>query len=168
MLALSFELRVAAASAAAAGEHDVNHELEQAFAATASASGDRGAHDIAHGIFPVVLTTAGLAAALDAIRDNAAVALELDVSDDRLDPLAKMAAYLAVVESVHAAADADIASVSVVGRQHDDRFRLAVDWADGVQPVELFTHVADRVGALDGELSVSGASSEVVLPCAPS
>jgi signal transduction histidine kinase len=166
LLALSFELRLAASSSAASGEEDARRELDLAGAHARAAIDEL--RELAHGIFPAVLTTAGLPAALDAVRDDAGVPLELDVPAERLDPRVEMAAYLAVVESVHAAAVADVAKVSVVGHVRGDELCVVVEWSDGLQPLAAFAHVADRVGALGGELRVSRTRSEVLLPCAPS
>jgi signal transduction histidine kinase len=166
LLAMSFQLRLAAASAASSGDDDTQQALDLA-AREARACIDE-LRSLAHGIFPSVLTTAGLTGALDALRDDAAVPVHLDVADEQLDAPAAMASYLAVVESFDAAATADVRRVRVEGRRQDNSYRLVVEWSDGRQPIDAFAHVADRIGAVGGELSVEGATMEVLLPCAPS
>lgn len=166
LLALSFQLRLAAAAAASSGDSETKGALELAALETRSCVDEL--RSLAHGIFPSVLTSAGLAAALDALRDDAAVPVHLEVVDEQLDAPAGMAAYLAVVESLGGAAAAEVRCVRVEGRRRGDDYHLVAEWSGGTQRPETFTHVADRVGAAGGELHVSGATMEVVLPCARS
>jgi signal transduction histidine kinase len=83
LLALSFDLRLARAAAAQEGDQRVTAELDAAVAEAQVALEEL--RELAHGIYPAVLTEAGLAAALATLADEAPVAVELTVAAERFD-----------------------------------------------------------------------------------
>lgn len=165
LLALSYELQLAEADATAADDRRLAGVL--ATAAEKAATALIELRDLAHGIFPMILTEAGLAAALATYVDTAPLRVALaGVPDDRIGDDAEIAAYLAVVAVIdravrrcasrldvtftRSAADLDIDSVDDATTRHLD------DLID----------VADRVGALGGQIAVSGNRVRAVIPCA--
>jgi signal transduction histidine kinase len=117
--------------------------------------------DVAHGIHPAVLTDEGLAAALEALAEEADVRLAA-LPQERFPAAVETAAYILVAE----AAKRGAASASV-------------EWRDGALVVEVETEaepdtlveLQDRIGALDGRLRVARAPSGGVrlhaeIPCA--
>jgi signal transduction histidine kinase len=122
--------------------------------------------ELAHGIFPVALADEGLAAALEALAEDARVAVRLmDVPEDRYAPGVESAAYAVAAEVARSATSA----VEVRAEQLNGKLVVDVRTRspDGVDVVAL----EDRVGALDGRLLVSrdGGDETTIraeLPCA--
>jgi signal transduction histidine kinase len=168
LLAVSFELRLAAAAAAqaeasaealAALDQDIE-EVDRAL---------EELRDLAHGIHAVVLTEDGLSGAIASVAEEAPIAVEIAGQVGRCPATTELAAYLAVVEGVRRVREA-------AGERLD--ISLAAD--DGVLHLEFrgpglgdapWVRIEDRVGAAGGELNVrddpSGhARVVIVLPCA--
>ena len=122
--------------------------------------------ELAHGIHPAVLTERGLAAAVGALAGRAAVPVEvLETPDGRLAPAVEAAAYFVVAEAltnVAKYAQASAATVTV----HVARDSLVVEVRDdgvgGAAPDagSGLRGLADRVGALDGTLTVASPPGE--------
>lgn len=161
LLALSYDIRLARSAATAAGDTDAEMLLAEALEEVQVALAEL--RDLAHGIFPAVLSTAGLAAALDALRDAAPILLSIDVDDRRCDPNVEVAAYLLVAEILHSVEQGDVCSMAVSAARRADRLELEVV---GV-PIADLTHAIDRVGALGGDVRVEERRVQVVIPCAP-
>src|SRR5438094_10237841 len=105
--------------------------------------------ELAHGIFPAVLADEGLAAALDALTEDAPIPIELTALPDvRVDPAAEAAAYFVVSEIIRQG-NARALIVEVV---HRDR-RLVVE-VEGDGALEDIVGLDERVVALDGTLTV--------------
>ncbi len=132
LLALSYELQLAEADATATGDPRLAAVLATAGQKVATALVEL--RDLAHGIFPVILTEAGLGAALATYVDTAPLRVDLaGVPDERVGDDAEIAAYLSVVavieRAVHrsasrldvtftrSAADLDIDSVDDADRE---------------------------------------------------
>ena len=102
LLALSYELQLAEADATAAGDPRLAAVLATAGETAATALVEL--RDLAHGIFPVILTEAGLGAALATYIDTAPLRVDLTgVPDDRVGDDAEIAAYLSVVAVIERA-----------------------------------------------------------------
>ena len=117
--------------------------------------------DVAHGIHPAVLTDEGLAAALEALAEEADVRLAA-LPHERFPAAVETAAYILVAE----AAKRGAASASVERRDGV----LVVEVETDAEP-ETLVELQDRIGALDGRLGVERASSGGVrlhaeIPCA--
>lgn len=116
--------------------------------------------DLAHGIYPQVLTSDGLHAALTAAAGSEAT-VEADATA-RYPAETEAAVYFCCLEALqnvgkHAGAGA---SVIVTLAEHDGRLRFAID-DDGVgfEPMRVngssgLQNMADRVGALGGDLEI--------------
>jgi signal transduction histidine kinase len=121
--------------------------------------------ELAHGIFPAVLADEGLAAAVEALAEEAAVPLRLGcLTESRFEPAVETAAYTVVANVVRAAR----APVDVRTARANGALVVELDAAsvEGIDVVDL----EDRVGALDGRLSVDrGLDGQVhvraELPC---
>ena len=117
--------------------------------------------DVAHGIHPAVLTDEGLAAALEALAEEAEVRLA-PLPHERFPAAVETAAYILVAE----AAKRGAASASVERRDGV----LVVEVETDAEPGTL-VELQDRIGALDGRLGVERMSSGGVklhaeIPCA--
>ena len=133
--------------------------LEHVGEAVAQASAEL--RELAHGIHPAVLTERGLAAAVGALAGRAAVPVEvLETPDGRLPPAVEAAAYFVVAEALTNVAKYAQASAATVA-VHVSRDSLVVEVRDdGVGGATAdagsgLRGLADRVGALDGTLTVA-------------
>ena len=131
--------------------------------------------ELARGIHPAVLTDHGLAAALRALAGRAPVPVSVTVEADDLPPAVETAVYFVVAEgltNVAKYAGASSAAVTVMRRAS----RVAVEIADdGVGGADVASGsglrgLADRVGALDGRISLesppgAGTTLRAELPC---
>jgi signal transduction histidine kinase len=164
LLALSYELQLAEADARAAGDTRLAGVLTEAGERAGTALVEL--RDLAHGIFPVILTEAGLGPALATFVDMAPLRVELvDLPDERLRAHVETAAYLAVTAAVeHAAARSAsrvVAAFKTAGMELEVEL---VDDGTGSSPDDLI-RVRDRVGALGGRLDVDRSRVQVVIPC---
>ncbi|HVE17809.1 MAG TPA: hypothetical protein VNB52_01935 [Ilumatobacteraceae bacterium] len=165
LLALSYELRLAECDARAAGDTRL--------AGVLAAAGDKAGialvelRDLAHGIFPVILTEAGLGPALETFIDTAPIGVELvDVPDRRFPDDVEIAVYILVTSVVDAAVRRRGSRVVVTFTLIDSEFGVVLvdDGIAGTPDDE--THIRDRVGALGGRLDVVGTRVQAVIPCA--
>jgi signal transduction histidine kinase len=105
--------------------------------------------ELAHGIFPAVLADEGLAAALEALAEDAQIPIQITaLPDERLDAPVEAAAYFVVSETVKRST----ASALNVGAAQRDRLLVIEIEGDGA-PQEI-VDLEDRVGALDGTLEI--------------
>jgi signal transduction histidine kinase len=124
----------------------------------------RGAIDelreVAHGIYPAVLSSDGLGAAVEAIRERASIPISVtSLPDDRLPGSVESAAYLLIAEvtgpiavhagAIRAAVHAKVVGDSLVITVSTDGARRADSELDG-----RFIDLEDRIGALGGRLRV--------------
>jgi signal transduction histidine kinase len=163
LLALSYELRLTRASAAADGDRELARMLDAAGDETAVALDEL--RELAHGIHPAILTEAGLAPALEALADEAPLPVELnEVAPDRHPPAVETTAYLAVAEAIENAARRAAPFLSV--RVHSADARLLIIAADeGRRRTQEMPHLADRVGALGGTLELGDTTLRAEIPC---
>ncbi len=116
--------------------------------------------DLARGIHPAILTNRGLAAALDDLAGRATVPVEVTAPRERLPEAVEAAIYFVVSECLanvgkHAQAQEAFVTVTAGG----DRVEVVVG-DDGVGGADVaagsgFQGLQDRVGALEGALSVT-------------
>jgi signal transduction histidine kinase len=164
LLALSYDIRLARASAET--ERDAPTEATLAGAIEQTQGVLEELRELARGIYPAVLTEAGLGPALATLADAAPLPVEILRAEHRRYPApVEAAAYFAVAEAIDEAARryADRAGVSVV---HDDE-RLVVTVEDnGSDRTSSMVALADRIGALGGNLFVEATTLRAEIPCA--
>jgi signal transduction histidine kinase len=164
LLALSYDIRLASASAGDDGDTPAQITLAKAIKETRGALEEL--RELAHGIYPAVLTEAGVAPALATLADAAPLAVQILQADDRRYPApVEAVAYFAVTEAVDDAArrGADRAAVTVA----PEGGRLVVTVKDnGTGHASPMVALADRVGALGGSLSIKQTVCRAEIPCA--
>jgi signal transduction histidine kinase len=116
--------------------------------------------ELAHGIYPAVLGDEGLAAAVEVLAEQAEVPIRLEgLTESRFQTAVENAAYFTVVEAIKSAAEA---SISIA--QEEGRLVVRVRSSpDGAERDRL--EIADRVGALDGALTVLDGEIRAEIPC---
>jgi signal transduction histidine kinase len=159
LLAVALELKLARSGAS--GERA--EALDAAAAEVDSAFGEL--RELAHGIYPAVLTEAGLEAALVTLSTDAAVAVDLEeVTGERFAPPIETGAYVTVAEAIRDAAARRASHVTVRVVREDGRLVLEARH-DGTGDGTSLVHVGDRIGALGGVLEVGAAHVRAELPC---
>ena len=162
LLALSYDIRLAHASAEAESDDQARLLLEQALADVQAGLGEL--RELAHGIYPAILTEAGLGPALATLADSAAIPVELDAVQDRHPEVAETAAYLTVAEAIEDAAGRGAGYAAVTVAYRDGYLAVTVE-DDGRSRTSSMTAIADRVGALGGILTVEPTRLGVEIPC---
>jgi len=163
LLALSYDLRLAHTQAGADGDAPTGSLLIEAIDQAQAGLGEL--RDLAHGIYPAILGEAGLTPALASLADAAPLPVQIhDTVEGRHPAVVETCAYLLVAEALDDAAgrDASHATVSVM----KDSGRLVVTVKDdGTNRTATMIQLADRVGALDGQLAVEPTRLRAELPC---
>ena len=163
LLALSYDLRLARAGVAADGDEELARALDGAGDETATALDEL--RELAHGIYPAILSEAGLGPALEALADEAPLPVELDeVASERQPPAVESTAYLTVAEAIEDAARRGASFLSV--RVHSADGRLSITVQDEGRPRSHdLPQLADRVGALGGTLELGDTTLRAEIPC---
>jgi signal transduction histidine kinase len=163
MLALFYDIRLAHASAEAEADDRTRLLLEQALADVQAGLGEL--RELAHGIYPAILTEAGLGPALATLADSASIPVELDAAVQRRYPVViETAAYLMVAEAIEDAAGRGAGYAAVTAACRDGHLTVTVE-DDGQGRSASMTEIADRVGALGGILTVEPTRLGVEIPC---
>jgi PAS domain S-box-containing protein len=125
--------------------------------------------ELARGIHPAVLTERGLAPAIAALADRTPVPVDiLELPENRFAPAAEATAYFTVAEAltnVAKYAEATHATVRLAHENGDLAIEVRDDGKGGAKatPGSGLAGLADRVGALDGSLSVTSPPGEGTL-----
>jgi signal transduction histidine kinase len=160
LVAFAFELGIArrrAGSERAAALERAQREVQEALAEL---------RELAHGLYPVALADAGLAAALESLSDRRPELRADRVVEGRFPPAVEEAAYLAIASLADEWAPQPLGLSAV---RDDDQ--LVIDLRTPAPPPADVVHIEDRVGALGGSIAVTraaGAETRVTveLPCA--
>jgi signal transduction histidine kinase len=160
LLALSFDLRLARSAAEADGDESLAMMLASAVEEAQAALEEL--RELAHGIYPAVLTEAGLSTALATLADEAQLPVELTVTIARFEPAVEAALYVAVREAIDDAAKRGASWLRV---DVDGRVTLSVE-DDGTARSSALVHVTDRIGALGGVTAFGPNSLRAEVPCA--
>jgi signal transduction histidine kinase len=105
--------------------------------------------ELARGIYPAVLIDEGLASAVEALAETGSVAIAIDaLPEERLEPAVEAAAYFLIADVVKRAISPRVTIRAT--RLHD---RLLVE-ISGAGLEGALVDLEDRIGALDGELTV--------------
>lgn len=160
LLALSYEIRLAHAGARDSGDRHLVARLEDAGTCAADAITDL--RELAHGIYPAILTESGLATALWSLADTPDVAVEVDhVPDQRFPQALERTVFVMAADAIEAASRFGADHVALHVARDGDRVTVDVRGA-GSGP---FLHIADRVGAVGGRLHVDDHVLRAELPC---
>jgi signal transduction histidine kinase len=163
LLALSYDLRLARGAAEANGDPELVALLAAAGDEAQTALGEL--RELAHGIYPAILAEAGLGPALGTLSDEAPLPIELrEAPSERFPAPVETAAYLAVSEAVQDSAGRG-ASFAWADVRRQGRRLVVVVGDDGSRRSSAVIHLADRIGALGGELEVRGSTLRAVIPC---
>jgi signal transduction histidine kinase len=116
--------------------------------------------ELAHGIYPAVLTDEGLSAAVEALAYRVSFPIEIvAMPEERLPSPVETAAYFLIAEVTGSIASLAGASGATVDVRHDGKRLVIAVTDDGVGDADRdlesgFTDLADRIGALEGKLRV--------------
>ncbi|SRR6266851_582371 len=166
LLALSYEIRLACASAREDGDAPAGMALAKAAGETQGVLGEL--RDLAHGIYPAVLAEAGIAPALASLADTAPLPVEILQAGHRRYPApAEAAAYFAVAEALDDAARRNADHATVIVAHEGGRLVVTVEDNGPGHPSPMVA-TTDRVGALGGSVSVGPALCRAEIPCASS
>ena len=158
LVSLSLELRVARNVLGDDGNdvirRSLDHAADEALAALAEL------RDLALGIHPLILTEAGLGAAVESLADRTSVDVSVDVGPERYPAAVEGAAYFVVSEAltnVTKYSQATRATVRVRGLDDHLAIEVADDGVGGADPRagSGLRGLADRLAALDGTISVA-------------
>lgn len=164
LLAVSSELRLALLDARRTGSPDLAALLEQAGGQAADALTEL--RELAHGIFPAILTDAGLGPALSTLAVGAPLPVDvLSVTAGRCGPAAESAAYLVVVDGIADAVRRSATYVSVHVELEASDLVVQLEDDGGDRDAGRLVHLEDRVAALGGRLSTQGPVLRAEIPC---
>jgi signal transduction histidine kinase len=164
LLALSYQLRLAKVDAEAHGDGELAALLAASDAESQAAIDEL--RQLAQGIYPAVLTEAGLEPALTSLADTAPLPVELSgVSSKRYPAAVEAAVYLVVAKAIDDATARNATFVSADVRERDD-WLVVVARDDGERRGASPTQLSDRVGALGGSVDADTATLRVEIPCA--
>jgi signal transduction histidine kinase len=174
LLALGAELRSGVRIARNLG-HEVSRSLEAAVEETTILLDE--VRKLAHGVYPAILTDAGLGPAVASLADVAGLPVKLTGAPTRRYPSSVEAtAYRVVAEGVeNAVRHSDATMVDVGVREVDDSVMVDVrdDGHGGaaVASVGGLAELVDRVRAIDGSITIEsspedGTTISAVIPCA--
>jgi signal transduction histidine kinase len=163
LLALSYDLRLARAGAVGESNDELVSMLDAAAAETDTALEEL--RDLAHGIYPAILTEAGLAPALATLADEAPLPVELGaLPPERFPAAIERTAYLVIDEAIADAAGRGATWLGVRIRRDADRLVVAAE-DDGTPRGGRLLHLADRVGAFGGSFEVADTELRAEIPC---
>ena len=164
LLALSYDLRLAHASAEAEGDERAASLLSDAIERSKAALDEL--RELAHGIYPTILAEAGLGPAIQTLADAAPIAVELrGAVEERYPSAIEVAAYLVVAEGIDDAARRGATFATVDARREGTRMLVTVE-DDGSGTRVPMVALADRVGAVGGTLVLESQRTRAELPCA--
>jgi signal transduction histidine kinase len=147
LVGLMLSLRIARARMDADPNPSLRQAIEAAEAEVSIALAEL--RELAHGIFPAILADEGLAAALEALAEEAPIPINLvRLPDRRCDPHVEAAGYFVVLETL-SRSQASSLQVDVECRDRDVEIEVECDRAP-----EKLVNAEDRVGALDGTVAV--------------
>jgi signal transduction histidine kinase len=164
LLALSYDIRIALTAAESDERRGptaalLRDALDQAQTALAEL------RELAHGIYPAILVEAGLGPALETLADAARLRVEIrQCGEQRYPATVEAAAYLVVAEGIQDAVGRGATFVTVACDGDDARVAVTLD-DDGSDRASNLVALADRVGAVGGDLHVESTRLRAIIPC---
>ena len=164
LIAVSYDLRMARAAAETEGDHELGSLASRATNKVDGALTEL--RELAEGIYPAILTEAGLATAVATLADGAPLPVELgELTRDRYPAAVERTAYYTLEEAIHDAAARGASFATAAASRAGDRLVVTVD-DDGADRNTQLVDVADRVGALGGTMDLAAKRLRAELPCA--
>jgi len=174
LVGLLLALRLTRAQPGAAADPDLRALLDRADETLRAAIGEL--RELAHGIYPAALTDDGLAAAVEALAEHISIPITImHMPQERLPGPVEAAAYFLIAETTGYLATLAAASGVILDVRHDgDRLVVEVTKDGAGKPGHeleaMLTDLADRVGALDGQLRIErvasgGVTIRAEMPC---
>jgi signal transduction histidine kinase len=164
LLALSYQITLAIDDAVGAGDDALPRTLDEAAGHVEQAFAEL--RDLAHGLYPVVLTEAGLGPALDTLADTTPLSISVSgLPDHRLPESVEGASYLMVVGCVQAAHQREATRLHVRFDAVDDRVEIDIDDDGSHHALGELANVGDRLSALGGSVRIETNLIHAVIPC---
>lgn len=164
LLAASFELRLALTAASADNDRDLTEVVASASQEAQLALEEL--RDLAHGIFPAILTDGGLEPAVRRLRDKAAIPVEVgELCSARYVDRIETAAYLVVEAAIHEATRCSATYLCLDIAQRDGNLVVDARCHGGDAVLEVEIGLVDRIGALGGRLVASDRMVVAEIPC---
>jgi len=166
---VAFNLQLAAQQLPETGADGARESI--ALAQQAAQAGNAALRELVAGIHPAILTSRGLAAAVNSLTGRLPVPVELgQMPDSRLDQAVEAGAYFVICEAltnVVKHARASRAAVSAIAADGQLLVTVVDDGVGGAQAGKGtgLTGLADRVAALDGALTVTSGRRGTTLSC---
>jgi signal transduction histidine kinase len=161
LVTLSYQLRLARADAETAGDHGSISRLTLATDVLLATIDE--VRTVAHGIFPSILADAGLARALESLREDTGFPQKQNIRRSG-PPAVDMAAYQLVVSVIDSLPEDDRIVLTVETEHVDQRLYVDIE-VDGHSLAEIPTHASDRIGALGGTIGYKASGMRVKIPC---
>jgi signal transduction histidine kinase len=162
LLALSYTLRIAKTEAQRAGTDEWARALRGAIGDVLTTIDE--VRRLAHGIFPSILVDAGLVRALETLREESSVRLEIDLPDQSCGEATAMAVYQLVAAVVDALEVDEGVRIAVSGQRLEGQLIVDIVLETPVPDSALF-HAVDRIGAVGGTAAFTETGMHVELPC---
>jgi signal transduction histidine kinase len=163
LLGLSYDLRLARSTAEASGDTELAALFDSAVVEVREAFSEL--RDLAHGIFPAVLTAAGLCPSVNSLADAAHLSVDVDCALDQRYPVAvETAGYVVAAGGIDAAIRCGARRAAVLVGRRDAGLTVEVTH-DGGDVFPAMIDVADRVGAAGGRFVVEGRRISAEIPC---
>ncbi|HZD18471.1 MAG TPA: histidine kinase [Actinomycetota bacterium] len=160
LLALSYDVRRGRVEAEAAGDEATVSVLRAGEEDVRRALAEL--RELAHGIYPAILSEAGIGPALWALAESASIPVEIgEVPDDRLPDAVERTAFVVASEAMDAAERTGSTHAEIRALRLDGRLVIEVR---GAGPGS-FVHIEDRVGAVGGVLTNDGKVLRAEIPC---
>jgi signal transduction histidine kinase len=164
LLALSYDIRLALSAAEADGDTRTASALRDALDGSQDALAEL--RELAHGIYPAILAEAGLGPALESLAEGASIAVSVDDTvTGRCSAAAEAAAYLAAAHGIGDAADRGASFATVTTTLANGSLVVSIE-DDGSERTSPHVALADRLGAVGGELVVEPRALRGEIPCA--
>jgi signal transduction histidine kinase len=163
LLGLSYDLRLARSTVEAAGDAQLTALFDSAIDDVREAFSEL--RELAHGIFPAVLTAAGLCPSITSLTDTAHLPVDVDCTLDQRYPVAvETASYMVAARGIDAATRCGAHRAAVLVARRDAGLVVEVTH-DGRDVFPAMIDVADRVGAARGRFVVQGHRISAEIPC---
>ena len=162
LLALSYKLRIAESEARRVRADNWESALRDATGEVLMTIEE--VRRMAHGIFPSILVDAGVTRAIESLKEESGVQMEIELPDQDFGEATSMAVYQLVAAVVGAPGIRENAQTSITGQAVDGRLIVNVTVDAPIAP-SVLVHAVDRIGAVGGTVACTETGVHVELPC---